>query len=351
MAETTKIEWADATWNPVTGCSVTSPGCTNCYAMRYAGTRGRHLASRQGLTREVNGNHVWTGEVRLNEEWLTQPLRWKHPRRIFVCAHGDLFHESVPDEWIDRVFAVMALCPQHTFQVLTKRSARMWDYCSDPATVDRIYDLVCDLAIDGVGQVVLIAPGVPPEMAPDGRHVPLGVWPLPNVWLGISVEDQARADLRIPDLLDTPASLRWISAEPLLGPVDWIKVVARWQDTRTNAEKAHIGWGAPLIDWVVAGGESGPDARPCHPDWARLLRDQCAASGVPFFWKQWGEWIGLGVAEGRPLDDGHWPTNGDGCIRLRPDGSRGDEGFPMQRVGKKAAGRLLDGREWSGFPA
>jgi protein gp37 len=125
MSDNSHIEWTDATWNPITGCSILSPGCTNCYAMGLAGTRLRHHPSRAGLTREVNGHHVWTGDVRLNEQWLTQPLQWSRPRMIFVCAHGDLFHESVPDEWIDRVFAVMALCPQHTFLVLTKRSARM----------------------------------------------------------------------------------------------------------------------------------------------------------------------------------------------------------------------------------
>ena len=125
MAQDSKIEWTDATWNPITGCSVVSPGCTNCYAMGLAGTRLKNLPSRIGLTRESKAGPVWNGQVRLNAEWLDQPLRWKRPRKIFVCAHGDLFAEAVPDEWIDRVFAVMALAPQHTFQVLTKRSAPM----------------------------------------------------------------------------------------------------------------------------------------------------------------------------------------------------------------------------------
>jgi protein gp37 len=130
MADSTKIEWTDATWNPITGCSVVSPGCTNCYAMRLAGTRLAHHESRAGLTRDTKAGPVWTGEVRFNEQWIDQPLRWRKPRLIFVCAHGDLFAEGVPDEWIDRVFAVMALAPQHTFQVLTKRSARMREYMS-----------------------------------------------------------------------------------------------------------------------------------------------------------------------------------------------------------------------------
>ena len=121
MGDQTKIEWTNATWNPITGCSVVSAGCTNCYAMRLAGTRLKHHPSRKDLTILRGGNYVWNGEVRFNENWLDQPLKWSKPRMIFVCAHGDLFHEAVPFEWIDQVFAVMALCPQHTFQVLTKR--------------------------------------------------------------------------------------------------------------------------------------------------------------------------------------------------------------------------------------
>ena len=128
MADHTKIEWTDATWNPITGCSIVDAGCTNCYAMHLAGTRLKHHPSRAGLTRETGGRPKWTGEVRCNREWLDQPLRWRRPRMIFVCAHGDLFHESVPDDWIDQVFAVMALAPQHTFQVLTKRADRMHRY-------------------------------------------------------------------------------------------------------------------------------------------------------------------------------------------------------------------------------
>lgn len=138
MGDKTKIEWTDATWNPITGCSVVSPGCTNCYAMRLAGTRLRHHPSRAGLTDPSKAGPVWNGQVRFNEQWLDQPLRWKRPRRIFVCAHGDLFHENAPDEWIDKVFAVMVVCPQHTFQCLTKRADRMRAYCSDEQTPFRV---------------------------------------------------------------------------------------------------------------------------------------------------------------------------------------------------------------------
>jgi protein gp37 len=174
MADKTGIQWTEATWNPLAGCSVVSPGCTNCYAMREAGGRLKSSAKFAGLTEPSKAGPVWTGEVRLWERVLDQPVRWTKPRRIFVNSMSDLFHESVPDEWIDRVFAVMALCPQHTFQVLTKRADRMRDYCSSP--------------YNGVALSFK--------------------WPLPNVWLGVSVEDQARADGRIPRLLDTPAAVR-----------------------------------------------------------------------------------------------------------------------------------------------
>ncbi len=306
MADKTKIEWTDATWNPITGCSVVSPGCTNCYAMALAGTRLKNHESRKGLTKQVNGNHVWTGEVRFNAQWLDQPLRWTKPRMIFVCAHGDLFAEGVPDEWIDQIFAVMALAPQHTFQVLTKRPERMREYFRDQQARSEAIDR----------QMNAIAPEhwckrELEDYAPDGL-------PLPNVWLGTSVEDQKRADERIPILLDTPAAIRWISAEPLLGPVDlkgWCH--AAWDGDIRRARPA------PRIQWVVAGGESGPDARPMHPDWARGLRDQCAATGVPFLFKQWGGWAPLLAARDKDT---------------------------MFRGTKAITGCLLDGVEHNGYP-
>lgn len=366
MADNTKIEWTEATWNPITGCSVTSPGCTNCYAMQLAGTRLAHHESRAGLTREVNGNHVWTGEVRFNEQWLDQPLRWKRPRMIFVCAHGDLFHESVPDWWVDYIFAVMALSPQHTFQVLTKRAKRMREYLSGlTCHGDRRF-----LVAHAAGRMMEDG---------DGAHATVAAncdWPLPNVWLGVSVEDQQRADERIPDLLATPAAIRWISAEPLLGPVDltrinqagvdecftsefplWRTLKGKaWTATRArlNSLNGHY-WGEDLInekwegwtgnepepapgyykplDWVVVGGESGKDARPMHPDWARALRDQCAAAAVPFFFKQWGLHLPTGQISGLGKQ---WLT---------------EEGEARWMKGTKAiTGRLLDGVEHNAMP-
>ena len=201
MADGTHIEWTDATWNPITGCSVCSRGCTNCYAMTLAGGRLKHHPSRAGLTQDSKAGPVWTGEVRFNEGWLDQPLRWQRPRRIFVCAHGDLFHENVPDEWIDRVFGVMATAPRHIFQVLTKRAERMRTYMASHYSAH--------------GRMKWgVAAGRP---LTEYRDWPL---PLPNVWCGVSAEDQERAEERIPMLLETPAAVRFVSAEPLLGPLD-----------------------------------------------------------------------------------------------------------------------------------
>ena len=346
MADNTHIEWTDATWNPITGCSVVSPGCTNCYAMKLAGTRLAHHESRAGLTRETKGGPVWTGEVRFNEQWLDQPLRWKKPRMIFVCAHGDLFAENVPDAWIDQVFAVMALAPQHTFQVLTKRAKRMREYLSyvsqTPSRRTSIYALAARMMRDD---------------DPRKRTAPPNL-PLPNVWLGVSVEDQKRADERIPDLLATPAAVRWISAEPLLGPVSLDDIaIPRPELCASVIWSALRGWGgAPSrINWVVVGGESGPGARPMHPDWARSIRDQCAQANVPFLFKQWGNW--LPVLD-RDNDDPDWRS---GYTDLREQnraiinlaggmGFHGERVHVVENVGKARAGRLLDGVEHNGFP-
>jgi protein gp37 len=544
VAEHSTIEWTDATWNPITGCSVVSPGCTNCYAMGLAGTRLQHHPSRAGLTRPSKAGPVWNGVVRFNEEWLTQPLQWKRPRMIFVCAHGDLFHESVPDAWIDRVFAVMALAPQHTFQVLTKRSARMRAYCNDPGTPHRVAKAMDALtlavtpvaeervaAINGFpgyfvtdrgrilsdrgsaqcvhcGQPVertararycskrcrqngqyrlrtgkpMLFPASLAEMSPDvgedghrrvmlyrdgqtvrelvhrlvlaafdrpavdgeqGRHrdgdpsnnalgnlswgdqsanwddrrrhgafrsyakltheqaaeikrrfeagetgAALGrefgisdtqarnigdgqqwavaapiQWPLLNCWKGVSAEDQRRADERVPDLLATPAAVRFVSAEPLLGPIDFRRIEARSTGTLINGDFAHpkridalTGWAGhypsptvfhprshrlAALSWIIVGGESGPNARPMHPAWARSIRDQCTAAGVAYLFKQHGAWADVG-----PHPRGEWvasdPRSEDPIHDIAP--------VFMAPVGKKAAGRLLDGVEHNGMP-
>lgn len=283
MADHSKIEWTDYTWNVITGCSVLSAGCTNCYAMKLAGTRLQHEPSRAGLTRDSAAGPVWTGEVRFNAKWLDDPLQLGRPRKVFVCAHGDLFHEDVPDFWIDRVFAVMALAPWHTFQVLTKRADRMWAYLTDPGVRARIARRIARYEGNPA------APVASKRVADGGDY-----WPLPNVWLGVSVENQAAADDRIPALLEAPAVVRWVSAEPLLGPVDLVPYLYRPVQPEEVTGDAVVpgGWmtmeGVPRLDWLVVGGESGAGARPMHPSWARTLRDQCARAGVAFLFKQWG---------------------------------------------------------------
>ncbi len=271
----TKIEWCDETWNPVTGCSPASDGCKNCYASRMIGRNLPHMGHEGPFSR-----------VQFHPDRLDQPLRWKKPRRIFVCSMGDLFHEDVKEEWINSVLRVAADTTRHTFMLLTKRPGRMSAYLNRK-------------------------------------------WDIPkNVWLGVTAENQATFDERIPILLQTPAAKRFVSVEPMLGPVD-LGVYGH----RMGSPKSAI---RGVIDWVIVGGETGPGARPMHPDWARGLRDQCQAAGVPFFFKQWGEWKGeLGTA------------NWKGRIPLHSYG----DGHVSRRVGKKAAGCLLDGREWKEFPA
>jgi protein gp37 len=386
MSDNSTIEWTDATWNPITGCSVVSPGCTNCYAMGLAGTRLKHHWSRKGLTQDTKAGPVWNGQVRLNEEWLDQPLRWMRPRMIFACAHGDLFHEDVPDAWIDRVFAVMALAPQHTFQVLTKRAKRMRAYLTDPLTPRRIYWLQSGYQ-----------PGErDPNEAPCTEPRPL-----PNVWLGVSAERQKEADERIPELLATPAAVRFVSAEPLLGPIDfrWIAEPNEERDGVIDALKgrnwvAGGGYGEPFyparpghqgrimdrawagpqrggLSWIIVGGESGPGARPMHPDWARSIRDQCAAAGVPFFFKQWGEWAPVSHMDEAAINACYAPApdvlpdatrrrikqsfvlQASGAIFMPCEPcafAQGSGAMTMFAIGKKHAGRLLDGVTHDAMP-
>jgi protein gp37 len=256
--------------------------------MRHAARMERMLPPNShyaGLTKPSKAGPVWTGRVNLAPDHiLTKPLSWRKPKRIFVNSMSDLFHEAVPDEWIDRVFAVMALAPQHAFLVLSKRPARMRSYCSDPKTIERIAVLVYDANLHREELATRL------------------VWPLPNVWLGVSVEDQPRADERIPILLDTPAAVRWISAEPMLAEIDLLADGLCYFDCSEECQRDHLEPDTGAIgcrrcdglcktdeigiDWIVAGAESGPGARPCDIEWIRSLRDQCAGAGVPFFWKQ-----------------------------------------------------------------
>ncbi len=364
MADNTGIEWTDATWNPLRGCTRISEGCRNCYAETVAARFSDPGQPYHGIAQRGRPGSKWTGKVELIEPVLDQPLRWKKPRRIFVNSMSDLFHESVPHAWIDRIFAVMALAPQHTFQVLTKRAKRMRTYISGLTTRDPDGPYGPSTVREVLARAAPYASGV----------LDAPVWPLPNVWLGVSVEHQAAADERIPDLLETSAAVRFLSCEPLIGPVDLIRdgdgPLCGGDPTRQDIEGLNgpfaIRHGTPRIDWVIGGGESGPNARPMHPDWARSIRDQCIAAGIPFFFKQWGEW--------REFDDGHvgiteveadsdfadsltdqahhpgWITK-DGDLFLHQDDI--PPSMPcrfIDRLGKKAAGSMLDGRKWKEFP-
>lgn len=323
------IEWTDATWNPVIGCTPVSPGCLNCYAASMAirlegmakkkpnGYEPRHRKDHErsignGSDTDVPddqrtvriaqvraGRAVFTGDVRCLPDRINEPMKWRKPRRVFVNSMSDLFHEDVPLEFVDRVFAVMAWCPRHTFQVLTKRPERMAAYMGDRETLERIQMHA------GVGG---------PEP-----------WPFPNVWLGTSVERQQEADDRIPHLLRCPAAVRFLSCEPLLGPVDlhldreYLIDVMDLDDEREAGRRGTYPFrSAPpwartrrrhLIHWVIVGGESGPGSRPCDVEWIRGIVKQCKDAGVPCFVKQLGARIVL-------RNDSHdeWPRGGDELI-------------------------------------
>lgn len=328
------IEWTDVTWNPVTGCTKVSEGCRSCYAERMA-----HQLHAMGQKRYAN-----EFKVTCHTEALDEPRNWRKPRRVFVCSMSDLFHHDVPFEFIDKVFAVMALCQSHTFQVLTKRPERMKEYLLSRWAIDE------SNRVDRSPQWYAVATSILDRGA---KSMPMGAWdsahdnmpdpslPLPNVWLGTSCEDQATADERIPHLLRCPG-VRFLSLEPLLGPIDLLSVPAKSVEGYAGLRLAD------MLHWVIVGGESGPGARPMHPDWARSLRDQCQSAGVPFFFKQWGEWVEFDckkrdavMVEGT-AQCGYYcnPSVGHVDHRARP----------MKRVGKKAAGRELDGRTWDEMP-
>jgi len=323
MSDSSAIEWTDATWNPTTGCHKISPGCKNCYA------------KREWTRLSANPKSVYFKrafeDVAYHTERLDQPIRWKNPRRIFVNSMSDLFDDDVPDQFIADVFAHMAYARQHTFQLLTKRSARMRTLLTSEAFAEQYEDAIA-LASD-------VAEGILGRRRDFDQNARLTtdirafdpVLPLANVWLGVSVENDEYAGERIPPLLQTPAAVRWISAEPLLGQVNCGMYLSR---TNMPGLRLMPGFRDPLpgIDWVVAGGESGPKARPSHPGWFRSLRDQCLAAGVPFFFKQWGEWVSVSEVEGKG-DHHHF-----------------DDGATVRRVGKQIAGRQLDGREWNEYP-
>lgn len=309
------IEWTQRTWNPVVGCTPVSPGCLNC----YAATMARRLEAMGrpeyvGLTvrKDENsleagggrGRDVFNGTVRCLDDRLTEPLRWRKPSMVFVNSMSDLFHEAVSFEYIDRVFAVMALCPQHTFQVLTKRPERMAEYllASGGRLNGRTYERETHVGLTAMG-MVFDARVADPEstigkgilLHRDGEPVK---WPLPNVWLGASAERQKELDERVPHLLRCPAAVRFLSCEPLLEALDLNRVGGR-REVRAYGDKIAaiptMPHGGPepidhseFVQWVIVGGESGPNARPCDVGWIRSIVGQCKAAGVACFVKQLG---------------------------------------------------------------
>jgi protein gp37 len=353
MADHSKIEWTEASWNPVTGCTKVSPGCDHCYAETFA-----------ERFRGAPGHYFEHGfDVMLREDKLELPLRWTRPRRIFVNSMSDLFHDAVPDLYITKVFDVMEQAKHHTFQLLTKRHARMRAFVQRREQDRAEYAAKFDHCPT---EAMRTSPA-----AQRARN--RAVNPPANIWLGISVESQAWADIRVPALLSTPAAVRWLSCEPLLGPVD----LSRWLGVE-NFDS--FGWGEELgaaltgrvgggLHWVVTGGESGPGARPMHPDWARSLRDQCHAAGVPYFFKQWGNWAPLGPLYEQSDDDPDADearmeaaalevNGGVEVVELETSGyiPRGHQPgdhrtWLMGRLGKKTAGREIDGRTWDEYPA
>lgn len=288
MTGNTKIEWATKVWNPTVGCTPVSDGCAHCYAKRMY---ERFYQSKP------------FSQVQLHPERLEDPLKWRKPQRVFVDSMSDLFHDEVSGDFIEDVIETISNCPRHTFMILTKRPKRM----------NFLFQEVMKFLAEN---------------------------PLPNLWLGVSVEDQKSADERIPVLLKTPVAVRFVSVEPMLGPVDLVPYL-KLPPFHVNYKLSGMNkWSG--LNWVICGGESGPGARPMHPDWVRSLRDQCVNAGVPFFFKHWGEW-----RENDYPETQKWKAETYYCQNAVSKINEED----FFRIGKNRAGRLLDGREWNQFPS
>lgn len=307
------IAWTDETWNVVRGCSDVNTDCINCYAKNLA---ARRLAAPgqayHGLAEMRNGKAYWTGKVDLVDDKLLDPLGWTRPRKVFVNAMSDLFHEQLTAGQIDQVVAVMASAPIHTFQVLTKRPKQMALYLAEPDTPERIQAAMNQIA--------------------GHRHTLK--WPLPNVWWGASMGHQAAVMSFMPHLLACRkhAAVLWISAEPLTERITF-------EHTLRD------------IDWLVVGGESGKDARPMHPAWPKALQRDAGIMGVAFHFKQWGEWLPITYLE---------PNTQTTMLNISCSGKKErivhsgandhHDDINMVRVGKLAAGRLLEGKTWDQWP-
>ena len=360
---TTKIEWADMTINPVVGCTKCSDGCRSCYAETFAARLAKNPKTAAKYAGVVDENGKWTGKISSFARWDDRDMPHRVPgknKRVFVGSMTDLFHPNVGQERLDTIFASILYDATitnghaHTFIMLTKRADRMLDYFSPgPEAMLRRWGKAGDGWLhvgDGdeffseyvEGQTI---PQPDHEDFPNLLHKHL--WPLPNLWLGVTVCNQAEADEKIPVLLLTPAAVRFVSVEPCLGPValghlSWTGIIGSTADKNALTGKTWIQGNCGessqtlqgnRLDWVICGGETGPGARPMHPDWVRGLRDQCQAAATPFFFKSWGEW---------------WP--GEWGRLYREKTISYTDGQDMVLIGKRRAGRLLDGREWNEVP-
>lgn len=328
MAENTKIEWTDHTFNPWIGCTKVSPGCDHCYAENLMDTRMGVASWRPGAERVRTKDANWKMPLRWNAQADAFMAQHGRRQRVFCASLADVFDNAVDPQWRADLFDLIAATPNLDWLLLTKRIGNVGNMLPVPFDFDKHY---------------------------------------PNVWIGATIVNQVEADRDIPKLLDVPARVRFLSMEPLLGPVDLTHIEVFGGDAEIYPLKGTTDCvdeeGAPTddvpaLDWVIVGGESGPGARPMHPDWARSLRDQCEAAGVPFLFKQWGEWASVSTSPVHP-ESTRTPGNlcsvtldgvtADHYVAISTDGGRTRN--EIRRVGKKAAGRLLDGRTWDGFPA
>jgi protein gp37 len=320
-----KIEWThrpgtkSEVWNPTTGCDKVSQGCKNCYAeIMHKRLRGMGQKKYQ---------QPFLGHLTMHDNELLKPLSWGKPRTVFVNSMSDLFHKDVSDAFLDKVFAVMVICHEHTFQILTKRADRMCEYFSVGKTVlvERWANAIHELGVTDKSEDPDIAHCWVHNMCEEQ-------WPRPNIWLGVSAEDQPTFDERHYHLSKVPAYVRFISYEPALGPI----IIPK----------------SPAFSWLICGGESGHKARPAHPDWFRSVRDQCKTAGVNFFFKQHGAWT-----HAMPKPSG---TTGAYCIFYNhgqfvklgyyPRQFTAFGGVILEKVGKKESGNVLDGKQHLEFP-
>lgn len=356
----TKIEWCEETWNPIVGCTKISPGCDHCYAERMAkrlkamsekydgkGSDTLHRSATGPYAEVISAKGTWNGFTSFVKSAMEKPLHWKTPRKIFVCSMGDLFHESALIRWIDMIIAMAALVPKHIFIILTKRPEKMFDYfkASKDDLIERWGDACYEIGVSDKNDDI--------DSPPCWIHNRLqDEWPMNNLWLGVTAENQEQANIRISILLEIPAVKRFVSVEPMLGPIDFYDIQKGNEFYHAlkgfgdiSGSNGHFG--GTKLDWVICGGESGPGARLMHPDWVRSLRDQCQNAGTPFFFKQWGEWVPEDQAS-KPLYEKYLTMPINNWPKHLPQDPHGQKLF--FKAGKKAAGSTLDGEKFKEYP-